>query len=604
MSYTPLHNIVLSGTPETTGDLVVGDDLQVVDSLRLGADDAIGWVTLRRDDDGVNGWIEANDAIRYGNTPVHGDELVNRDYVDSVATGLDLKESVRVASQADVTIASPGVAIDGVTLATGDRVLLKAQAAGEENGIYVFDTDVTPMVRAADADDNDKVNAGMFVFVEEGTNADQGWVLTTNNPIDLDVDALTFSQFSNAVIVSTLDSLTDVDVTGAVENATLVFDGSDWYDSENILLDDANRTINLGSASLVDDADELVITAVDALTLDGGTGNINLNSTSDVIANVADRIGLYADNGVDPLVQIEMNADLGIDIYGLAVFNTGIVQTNGAGIDMQAGALSFRYYLNATDLAVKSKVDGDAEDRYQMSVDGKMLWGDGTNAGDTNLYRSDADLLKTDDSLEVAGSLFVAGVGELRESASFAGELEIAHNGLYMSGADMGIDNGGTIQVYSERGVSDRMSTLMDDGLTFEDTDGEASVSFYNSDQSLRLSADGLVRVQSPLEVEQGLRFSAVNTYSAAQTLDAGSDHIVLVDLTTAGAPVTITLPAAPVAGMIFQIKDMSGLAETHNITIAGNGKNIDGAADAVMGVDYQSSTVIYDAAADAWFLI
>jgi hypothetical protein len=104
--------------------------------------------------------------------------------------------------------------VDGVTPVAGNRMLLKDGAAGADNGIYTV-TDIgtagTPFVltRATDADASAEVTAGMFTVVDQGTaNADTGFVLTTNDPITLNVDALTFSRFARLPGVSTGDSPT------------------------------------------------------------------------------------------------------------------------------------------------------------------------------------------------------------------------------------------------------------------------------------------------------------------------------------------------------------------------------------------------------------
>lgn len=134
-------------------------------------------------------------------TPTNGTDAVNKAYVDGVATGLDSKASVRVASTANVPLTTglvAGQVIDGVTLVTGDRVLLKDQTTAAENGIYLAVASGTG-VRATDADTSAEVNSGMFTFVEEGTTQDNtGWVLATNNPITLGTTGLTFVQFSSA----------------------------------------------------------------------------------------------------------------------------------------------------------------------------------------------------------------------------------------------------------------------------------------------------------------------------------------------------------------------------------------------------------------------
>jgi hypothetical protein len=130
--------------------------------------------------------------------PTAAQDAATKNYVDGVATGLDPKASVRLASTANVTVATGTLlTIDGVVTVGGDRVLLKNQTAAAENGIYIAGAGA--WTRATDADTSAEVNAGMFVFVEEGTlYADTGWVLATNNPITLGTTALTFTQFSGA----------------------------------------------------------------------------------------------------------------------------------------------------------------------------------------------------------------------------------------------------------------------------------------------------------------------------------------------------------------------------------------------------------------------
>ena len=135
--------------------------------------------------------------------------LVSKEYVDAVKVGLDFKDSVRVASTANVTVSGPGAAIDGVTLSSGDRVLLKNQSTGSENGIYVFNGAASALTRATDADANAEVTSGLFTFVEEGTvNADSGFVLTTDGSITVGSTALTFAQFSGAGQITAGDALT------------------------------------------------------------------------------------------------------------------------------------------------------------------------------------------------------------------------------------------------------------------------------------------------------------------------------------------------------------------------------------------------------------
>lgn len=116
--------------------------------------------------------------------------------VAAAIAGLDYKGSVRVASTANVSVGSAPSSIDGVTLASGNRVLLKNQTAPEENGIYTFASAASALTRATDFDTSGEVTSGAWTTVEEGTaNADTGWLLTTNNPITLNTTGLTFGAF-------------------------------------------------------------------------------------------------------------------------------------------------------------------------------------------------------------------------------------------------------------------------------------------------------------------------------------------------------------------------------------------------------------------------
>ena len=106
------------------------------------------------------------------------------------------RASVRVASTANVDIASAPSAIDGVTLTSGDRVLLKDQSTASQNGIYIFNGAGSTMTRAIDADASAELAFGivsMRTSVTEGnTHAHSSWQLYAISPITLDKDALKF----------------------------------------------------------------------------------------------------------------------------------------------------------------------------------------------------------------------------------------------------------------------------------------------------------------------------------------------------------------------------------------------------------------------------
>ena len=121
---------------------------------------------------------------------------VTKEYVDGIKQSLDIKDSVAVATTANITLSGTQT-IDGYSAQVGDRVLVKDQSNGAENGIYVVAS--SSWARATDADANAEVTSGMFVFVERGTvGADNGFVLTTDGTITVGSTSLAFTQFSGA----------------------------------------------------------------------------------------------------------------------------------------------------------------------------------------------------------------------------------------------------------------------------------------------------------------------------------------------------------------------------------------------------------------------
>jgi hypothetical protein len=161
--------------------------------------------------------------------PTSAQDAATKAYVDTTSQGIDWKASVRAATTANVTLASAlenGDTLDGVTLATGNRVLVKNQTTGSENGIYVVKSSGAPD-RSTDADTGAELTSNFAVFVEEGTvNADQGYVLTNDGAITVGTTALTFTQFTG---LGQIIAGTGLDKTGNtldIDSTVVTLDGT------------------------------------------------------------------------------------------------------------------------------------------------------------------------------------------------------------------------------------------------------------------------------------------------------------------------------------------------------------------------------------------
>ena len=174
-------------------------------------------------------------------TPTADGDAASKSYVDGVSQGLDVKDSCVAATTANITISTAlnnGDTLDGVSLSTNDRVLVKDQSTASENGIYIVGSSparADDLAAGADA-------AGMFTFVEQGTvNADNGFVCTSNKgSAVVGTNNLAFSQFSGAGQVTAGDGL---DKSGNTLSVDLKSNGGLVIESTEIAVDLAASSI-------------------------------------------------------------------------------------------------------------------------------------------------------------------------------------------------------------------------------------------------------------------------------------------------------------------------------------------------------------------------
>lgn len=317
--------------------------------------------------------------------PTADQHAATKAYVDALIQGLDVKTSARVATTANITLSGTQT-IDGVAVIAGDRVLVKNQTAPAENGIYVVAAGAWS--RSTDADTSADVTSGMYAFVAEGTvNADNGFVLTTNDPITLGTTSLVFTQFSGAGQVvdglgltktgNTLDVNVDNSTIEIVTDTLQVKNSGITYAkiqnaSANVLLGSvaggvvSEIALTAFGRSFIDDADAAAGRSTLGLVI--GTNVQAFDAELAAIAGLvsaADRLPYFTGSGtatlatftafsrtlIDDADAAAMRATLELGTMALA---TATDYVSIAGAETITGAKTFRnsiLYLDDTDVA-------------------------------------------------------------------------------------------------------------------------------------------------------------------------------------------------------------------------------------------------------------
>ena len=216
--------------------------------------------------------------------PTNPQDAATKAYVDARAAGLDPKESVRVASTGNIDISTglvDSAVIDGVTVATGDRVLLKDQTDASENGVYIVAASGAAS-RATDFDEPQEVTSGVFFFVEEGNSGDnRGFVLTSDGgQQSVGTDDLNFVQFSGAGQITAGDGLDKTGDTLSVNTANGIEVSNDNVQLASSVAGDG-LTYTSGTLDVVGTADRISVAAdsIDIASNYAGQTSINTLGT-------------------------------------------------------------------------------------------------------------------------------------------------------------------------------------------------------------------------------------------------------------------------------------------------------------------------------------
>lgn len=183
-------------------------------------------------------------------------------------TQIDFKDACRVATTANIADLAAGapLAVDGVNVVAGDRVLVKAQGTTSQNGIYRVVTPGTgtdgAWVREEDFYTGDIVERGLVVFVSQGTlSAKRGYMLTSAGPHTIGTTNQTWELLSDSNTgVTHAQHVYNEVMTGTINNTNTVFTTAvSFYTGKLAVYLNGVRQI-LGDDYTVTDVDEITFT--------------------------------------------------------------------------------------------------------------------------------------------------------------------------------------------------------------------------------------------------------------------------------------------------------------------------------------------------------
>lgn len=281
--------------------------------------------------------------------PTTAQDAATKAYVDAVAQGLRPKQAVRAGSLANVNLASGPSTLDGVTLVSGNRVLIKNQTLPQDNGIYIWNGAAAALTRAPDMDSLspiDEIN-GAYTFIQEGTQSGQGWVEQGTVAV-LGTDPMNWVYFNDAAAVIGGDMITVVGQTISVDLATV--SGLESSNPGNaagqlrIKLEASNPSLKFSGSNELGvklDGAGALLSGASGVSVQVDNSSIEINTNALRIKALGVVLGMLAANSVDEnkIVSTTFSAS-GAIVGGGAT--KAAVQVDGVGIEINTNALRLK----------------------------------------------------------------------------------------------------------------------------------------------------------------------------------------------------------------------------------------------------------------------
>ena len=446
--------------------------------------------------------------------PTADNQVVRKSYVDSKINGLSWKSACRVKATGNVDISSAPAAIDGVTLASDDRILLDQQSTGSEDGIYVFAGSGSALTRAADADAFGELQDGAAVFIKEGStfesNAYQQSATLTNFGGQ---DWILFSATGGG---RQADGTKGMDLTGntfsvKIDNSSVGFNGSGQLEIKAAGITDAMVSSGtLSNAKLQNSA--ITLTAGAGLT-GGGSAALGGSSTLAVQAGSSNTIAVSG-SGIDV-------ADASLQAAKLAsnsVTTNKVADANITLAKLQAMDQARIMVGNSSNRPAFVQVSGDATlaDSGALSLNSNAV----ATATIQDSAVTNAKLASSAVTLNAGDG--IAALGSLALGASMNVNLALDGSTLAKSGSGLKV---GSAAITSTEIAANAVtsSEIADDAVGSTELAANAVITVKIADDAVTLAKCGFQWVQ---EVYTG---TSSTTYDFSNAVAAGFEDAILV---------------------------------------------------------------------------